>query len=202
MATGGAPSRRRARGGRCARGAARRRHRRPGRRARRRCAGRGRVPPAPRDESPGRSRRSPPAACARLRITTPPAPAVSDQRRARSGTSRCGITLVNHEPGPSTHPVGARRRPRPPRGRPAGRPARARTARDPAAASWRPRPGRGLTASSAPTGRRRGADRPRRASISSGTAAIGSTRPRAPEQARRPSRARRRCRRAAPTARR
>ena len=65
----------------------------------------------------GRSRRFPPAAVQVERRQ--PAGRVRPSASGSSGTSRCGITLVNHEPGPSDHPVAPRgRRPRPP-GRPA-----------------------------------------------------------------------------------
>ena len=73
-----------------------------GRRGRRRAAAPGRARPAPRGGSPARSRRSRPAAGARLRTTHPCARRGRRSASASSGTSRCGSTLVNHEPGPST----------------------------------------------------------------------------------------------------
>ena len=58
--------------------------------------------PAPRGRSRARSRWSRPAAARRLSDQQPRALRRRAARRRSSGTSRCGITLVNHEPGPST----------------------------------------------------------------------------------------------------
>ena len=98
------------------------------------------------------------------------------RRRAASGTSRCGITEVNHEPGPEHHPVGLADRRRPPPGRPAGR--RGSSATETispsvvATSTW-PRTV-GVAAGSA-------GSRPRTSAVMSiGVSAIGSTRPRAP----------------------
>ena len=132
---------------------------------------------APPGAAAGRSRRSPPAAAARLSATTRRA-RVPDQRGRRSGTSRCGITLVNQEPGPSTtqsapataatasgQAGGAGRHQRAPR---RTRPAVVATA------TWpRIRRTRAGSASSSPT---------TSASMSSGRGLIGSTRPLRAEQ--------------------
>ena len=122
----------------------------------------------------GEAGRSPPAAAARLRSTRTRARGRRAAPSRSSGTSRCGRTLVNHEPGPRTTQSAACDRLDRLAGRPAGRPARAGRRR-PGPRRWRPRPGRGPSRGSALAGRAATS-----AAMSSGAAAIGSTRPCAP----------------------
>ncbi len=146
-----------------------------------------------------RSPRSPRAAAPRLSVTHAPGRGLRAGRRRSSGTSRCGSTRVNHEPGPEHDPVGARERPRRPRAQAGGSAGSSRTADDPAgrrrdrdlAADGASRAsGLGRVDARAPRPRCRAARRP--------SAAPGRGR----RAAGRPSRGRRPGRRAAPTARR
>ena len=125
----------------------------------------------------------------------PPGAGAAAAAASRSGTSRCGSTLVNHEPGPSTTQSAARTAATRLR---AGRRLRRqqRDAAHPAGRRSPPRPVRARRTTPA-------VDRSRpSASMSSGTTDIGSTRPCDAEQPGHPVEADDRSRRAAPTARR
>ena len=138
-----------------------------------------------------------PGCGARLSTSTRRAGVVRSAR-GQSGTSRCGITVENQEPGPRTT-QSASRTASTASGRPAGRPG--------SSADARTRPAVGATAT-CPRTRSISSGRPGRARdvtsawMSSGTADMGSTRPCDAEQPGDPVEAARPGRRAAPTARR
>ena len=161
------------------------RARRGCRRRRRRGAGAGRARRARRGAAPGENPAVSPGCGARLSTSTRRA-SLSTRAVNSSGTSRCGRTLENHDPGPRVMTSAARRASHGLRAGP--RPARVAAApAAPARAWWRPRPGRGSggrrrAPGRRPRGRRCRSRRPR-CPPAAGSSAAPARAPRAARQA-------------------